>query len=296
MKGTLSAKEKERLAELTRDLSSRSEELRQIVPPAVSISDSQIASLKAQAETGQQKQPRKSKRGDSTLIRLTRPAEPDALVHYRDRWTTRWTNSLQAGIKIDWATRAARKCLQSPLLEFSRGKCAFCEGVLNVTSFIEIEHYQAKTVCQDLVFHWSNLFPCCSMCNRLKADVDHPGTLLKPDQEDPELLLWLHPGTGKLQPHPSLTAAQAGRVNSTIQSYDLNRGAVCVQRIDMMNFVNRWLSRVAGGLGESDECRKEWQQMTRPTTPWKFVIRHTLTVAGQATLAKIDRQIFRRQD
>ena len=229
------------------------------------------------------------------LIRLTRPAEPDYLLRNRDKWTTRWANGLQAGIKIDWATRSARKCLQNPLLEFSRGKCAFCEGVLNVTSLIEIEHYHAKTVRQGLVFHWPNLFPCCGICNRMKADVDHQGTLLKPDEEDPEPLLWLHPGTGELQPHPSLTSAQAGRVNSTIQTYHLNRGALCIQRIEMMDFVNRWLSRVAGGLGGSAECRQEWQYITRPTTPWKFVVRHTLILAGQAPLAEIDRQIFRQQ-
>lgn len=207
----------------------------------------------------------------------------------------RWTNSLKAGSKIDWATQTARMCLQAPLLEFSRGKCAFCEGVLNVTSFIEIEHYHAKTVRQDLVFHWANLFPGCGICNRLKANLDHQGTLLKPDEEDPEPLLWLHPGTGDLQPHPSLTGAQTGRVKSTIETYNLNRGALCVQRIEMMNFVNRWLSRVAGGHGESAECKEEWQYITRGTTPYKFVIRHTLTLAGQAALAEIDREIFQQQ-
>lgn len=229
------------------------------------------------------------------MIRLTRPAEPSSLARNRAKWTTRWTNSLQAGIKIEWATRTARKCLQNPLLDLSRGKCAFCEGVLNVTSFIEVEHYHAKTIRQNLVFHWPNLFPCCGICNRLKADMDHQGTLLKPDEEDPEPLLWLHPGTGELQPHPSLAADQAEKVRSTIQTYNLNRGALCAQRLDIMSFVSRWLVRVAGGQAASEECREEWRYMTRPTTPWKFVIRHTLTLAGQAKLAEIDRQVFWQQ-
>lgn len=62
-KGALSAKDKERMTELTRDLSSRSEELRQIVSPVVSISDSLVASLKSQAQAGEQDQKRKNKRG-----------------------------------------------------------------------------------------------------------------------------------------------------------------------------------------------------------------------------------------
>jgi hypothetical protein len=126
----------------------------------------------------------------------------------------------------------------------------------------------------------------------MKGELDHQGTLLKPDEEDPEPLLWLHPGTGELQPHPSLTPEQAGRVTATIEAYDLQRGALCAQRIEMMNFVSRWLSRVAAGRGESVECQKEWEYIVHPSTAWKFVIRHTLTLAGQAQLAEIDRQAF----
>lgn len=62
-KGTLSAKENERITELTRDLSERSEELRQIVSPVVSINDSLVASLKSQAQSGELDQKRKSRRG-----------------------------------------------------------------------------------------------------------------------------------------------------------------------------------------------------------------------------------------
>lgn len=61
--GTLSTKQKERMVELTRDLSSRSEELRQIVSPVVSISDSLVSSLRSQAQNGEQEPRRKGKRG-----------------------------------------------------------------------------------------------------------------------------------------------------------------------------------------------------------------------------------------
>jgi hypothetical protein len=161
-----------------------------------------------------------------------------------------------------------------------------------VTSFIEIEHYHAKTVRPESVFDWQNLFPACGICNRRKADLDHQGRLLKPDLDNPELLLWLDPGTGELQPHPTLDAVQQQRVQETIKAYDLQRGPLCSARIAMMTFVNNWLTRVAGAPEISDECRQEWHYMSHPKTPWKFVIRHVLTLAGSAHLAEIDRQSY----
>jgi ABC-type glutathione transport system ATPase component len=61
-KGPLSPKEKTRLSALTLDLSSRSEELRQIVSPVVPISDSVVASLQSQAEPTHQRHIKKKAR------------------------------------------------------------------------------------------------------------------------------------------------------------------------------------------------------------------------------------------
>jgi len=51
VKGTLSSKENARMTELTKDLSLRSEELRQIVAPSVQISKSVISALESQSES-----------------------------------------------------------------------------------------------------------------------------------------------------------------------------------------------------------------------------------------------------
>jgi hypothetical protein len=60
--GTIPAKQKQRLASLTQDLSSRSEELRQIVNPVVPISDSLVHSLQSQVELSNQRPARKKAR------------------------------------------------------------------------------------------------------------------------------------------------------------------------------------------------------------------------------------------
>ena len=229
------------------------------------------------------------------MIQLTRPKEPTRLLKNRVKWTSRWTDSLRDGRKLEWATNRAKLTLRDPLLTFCYGKCAFCEGTLNLTSFVEIEHYHAKTVQPELVFDWHNLFPACGICNRRKADINHQGRLLKPDKEDPELLLWLNAGTGELQPHPTLDVDQQRRVQETIDVYNLQRGKLCSARIEMMNFVNRWLTRMAGLTEVSKECRQEWLYMSDPRTPWKFVIRHILTLAGSGHLAEIDRQSYLRR-
>lgn len=228
------------------------------------------------------------------MIQLVRAAEPEPLTRNRGKWTTRWTTSLSLGKQIPWATQTAVRVLRDPLLAISRGKCAFCEGVLRLTSHDEIEHYHAKTIRPDLVFEWQNLFPACGICNRSKGDLDHQGRLLKPDVENPELVLWLHPDSGELQPHPALDDAHAQRVRETIAAYNLQRGTLCAERINTMRFVKRWLTRAAGEVSASAECKEEWQYLIRPSTPWKFVIRHVLTLAGETQLAEMDREAFLR--
>ena len=229
------------------------------------------------------------------MIQLIRPAEPDFLIQNRVQWTARWISSLGEGRKINWATKSAQTLLRPILTSISYGKCAFCESVLALTSYEEIEHYHSKVVRPELVFHWPNLFPACRVCNGSKGEVDHQGRLLKPDEEDPELLLWLHPDTGELQPHPTLDTAQEQRVRQTIDAYKLQRGTLCNARIEMMKRVNRWLARISGQPDMPPECREEWLELVHPSTPWKFVIRHTFILHGQAQLAEIDRQTFLHQ-
>ena len=49
----------------------------------------------------------------------------------------------------------------------------YCESALEVTSYLEIEHYVAKTVTPELAFEWTNLLPACRLCNNAKGEQDH---------------------------------------------------------------------------------------------------------------------------
>jgi uncharacterized protein (TIGR02646 family) len=156
----------------------------------------------------------------------------------------------------------------------------YCESALEVTAYLEIDHYVAKTVAPGLAFEWTNLLPACRLCNNAKGDQDHKGSLLKADEDDPEPYFWIHPDTGKLEPHPKLDAAQSYRATETMRLCDLQRPALCTKRVQM-------LMRVLRAAGS------QWQELCDPRTEYKFVLRHALELRGQHVLAEYDRQKFR---
>lgn len=216
----------------------------------------------------------------------TMPSPPQ-LIKYKNKWTDRFQAALNAGSRSDWATADAKQVLRAAWHELAYGKCVFCECALEVTSYLEIEHYVAKTVTPELSFEWTNLLPACRLCNNAKGDQDHKGALLKPDEEDPEPYFRIHPDTGKLEPHPKLDAAQEHRANETIRICDLQRPAVCTKPVEVLVRVLRWLS-------SADPTSSEWVALSNPSLEYKFVLRHTLEIRGQAALAEYDRKRFRK--
>jgi uncharacterized protein (TIGR02646 family) len=162
----------------------------------------------------------------------------------------------------------------------AHGKCVYCESTLGVTAYLEIEHYVAKTVTPALAFEWTNLLPACRLCNNAKGELDHKGALLKPDDEDTEPYFWIHPDTGKLEPHSKLDVAQSCRANETIRLCDLQRPALCTKRVEM-------LMRVFQASGS------QWKELCDPRTEYKLVLRHALELRGQHELAVHDRTRFR---
>ncbi len=195
----------------------------------------------------------------------------------------RWTERHQKYPNRDWATPTAKRILRSALREMAHGKCAYCESALEVTSFLQIDHYIAKTVEPHRVFEWGNLLPACVICNNAKADEDHRGALLKPDDEDPEPFFWIHPDSGRLEPHPALDAAGQRRAAETIRICDLQRPKLCQKRIDMWIQVTDWLQH---------QTHTASARLFDPRYEYKLVLRHVLTLKRQPELAALDRSRF----
>src|SRR5271156_84357 len=223
-----------------------------------------------------------------------RPGAPDQLLKYAARWTARFERIRAGSHGGDWATRAAKKTIGVALRGLAHGKCVYCESPLGVTVDLEVDHYVAKTVAPHLAFEWSNLLPACRLCNRPKLDHDHANALLKPDEEDPEPFFWIHPDTGKLEPHPALNVPDRHRAEETIRLCNLQRAALCTRRIDILNRVHRWLQLLGtvGRLGPG--LREEWEFLSNPACEYKFVVRHALELHSRKELAEFDRQRFQR--
>jgi len=209
---------------------------------------------------------------------------PSQLVKHRAKWTARFQATLSGGARKDWATPHAKSVLRTALRELAHGKCVFCESALEVTTYLEIEHYLAKTANPDLAFEWTNLLPACRLCNNAKGEQDHKGALLKPDDEDPEPYFWIHPDTGKLEPHPKLDNVQSYRATETIRLCNLQRPALCTKRVDMLTSVLTWLPA---------QTAAEWRALSDPRMEYKFVLRHALEIRNQRALAEYDRERFR---
>ncbi|MBV9760462.1 MAG: TIGR02646 family protein [Acidobacteriaceae bacterium] len=217
---------------------------------------------------------------------------PAELLARRSRWTDRLKKVLEGKRPDDWATKRAKQLLRPILYELAHGKCVYCEGALDVTSDSHIEHYISRAVDPDQAFDWMNLLPGCSKCNIAKGAQDHGNLLLKPDIEDPEPYFWMHPDTGELQPHPSLDSAAAARARRTIELCKLQRPALCSERLRMLGRAVRWLTQLAAASEMTAHLHDEWQELSDPRMTYKFVLRHALTLRGQAALAQQDRLSF----
>jgi uncharacterized protein (TIGR02646 family) len=227
------------------------------------------------------------------MVRLRRGPSPPLLREGRAEWTERWLE-IKAGQRAgSWAPSGAKKLLGEAVRRLAFGKCAFCESLLGVTAYLEIEHYIAKSVSPERAFKWTNLFPVCSTCNISKGRADHAGLLLKPDTGDPEKMLWLHPDTGRLEVRAKLGRAVRRRVEYTLDLCDLQRGPLCTKRIEAMEATIHWLERMVRVDGCLDDpLREEWRRLIDPRTEYKFVIRHVFETRGEPELAERDRAGF----
>lgn len=224
------------------------------------------------------------------MIRLHRGPEPEFLAGNRTAWTERFN---QVPPPRDWATSGQKHQLRDALAPLSREKCTFCESLLGVTAFPEIEHYWPKSRYPGRVFEWDNLFLACSLCNRAKGNQDHNGALIKPDAEDPEPLLWLNLDSGKLEPGEGLPPELTERVHETIRICNLNRGGLCQARIKQAELARSTLARLGReGTDPTPETRLEKKSLLSPEQQYKFVIRFEFDRTGNTALAVEDRETF----
>ena len=116
--------------------------------------------------------------------------------------------------------------------------------------------------------------------------------MLKPDTEDPEPYFWIHPDTGRLEPHPNLDPAGQRRAIETIRLCNLQRPALCTQRAEMLSRVSRWVELTLDPATPRGPLKEEWECLSHPGTEYKLAVRHALRLKEQHELSAQDKANF----
>jgi len=68
----------------------------------------------------------------------------------------------------------------------SHKKCAYCESAIELSSYIELDHFFPQSLFPSSAYSWKNLLPCCSRCNKAKSNLNtklYP--IINPAKYDP---------------------------------------------------------------------------------------------------------------
>jgi hypothetical protein len=88
------------------------------------------------------------------------------------------TPELQASLTAEYLADTSKRVwnktfIKQALMVMSHGKCCYCECKIGEESkYLEVEHFQPKSIYLDQVMAWSNLLPACKRCNGTKGNHD----------------------------------------------------------------------------------------------------------------------------
>jgi hypothetical protein len=121
------------------------------------------------------------------MIKLSRHPKPAFLS---DEKVAELIARHKAGIKSVWNVDQ----IKQPLLLSSHNKCAYCECNINEESkYMEVEHFECKSIYPDKVVDWDNLLPSCKRCNGIKSMHDVlREALVNPYIDDPVTNFSIH--------------------------------------------------------------------------------------------------------
>jgi len=171
------------------------------------------------------------------MIALTRPEcpNPDALA------------------KRNYRHEENKEALRKP----THGKCMYCEGKMEPTSYSDIEHIKPKSKFPELEFAWENLGFACQRCNRNKgAEYNETEPLINPYDENPEDYIYFWEWFAK-------PVRGSSRGEYTIRKLDLNRIGLVETRQEKFEDIEKLIKILSGLSDESlrnqliTEIRKE---------------------------------------
>lgn len=200
------------------------------------------------------------------MHRLDRAAvvAPSCLANYRagnDTW--------------DDLRSDCREQIKQQLAALQGLRCAYCEREIRLNE-CHIEHFRRKggspnSAFPGLTFVWENLFLSCqarSHCGHYKESAQvgpyDPAGVIKPDEEDPHILLYFHNNGSVLLRRGVTDQSSVGRFNETVRVFGLDNAALKAQR---RNAARRYTDSHGPDLDElrawSSADRRRWLELER---------------------------------
>ena len=124
------------------------------------------------------------------MIQLTIPNKPAELTkEWQDAQTQIYKNDNNKSV---WSVQF----IKTALLEMTHGKCCYCEcPVTEESNYMEVEHFHPKSIYEDEVLEWSNLFAACKRCNSGKDNLDTvTEPFINPEIDRPQDHMYLYAG------------------------------------------------------------------------------------------------------
>jgi uncharacterized protein (TIGR02646 family) len=141
--------------------------------------------------------------------------------------------------------------------------CAYCDGILGVTSSETIDHFIPCHFDRIFGLAWTNLYPACQACNTDFKGRDWSCKLLRPDVDPVEDWIAFDPADGRLYPAPEYDRRIRARVRLTIRIFGLNAPIRCQSRR------TAW-KNIRNAMNTSDE---ETTQVYAQQGPYRMVSR-----------------------
>lgn len=150
------------------------------------------------------------------MVQLQRIAKP---IELTDELVVELTEKFKETGDTVWN----KSFIKQALLRMSHGKCCYCEcRLVEESKYMEVEHYHPKSIFEDLVVFWLNLFAACKRCNVHKLD------------HDPSVEPLIHPVDDNPKDHLTIKAyrfyAKTEKGRTTIDVIDLNHRKQLAQK------------------------------------------------------------------
>jgi len=248
------------------------------------------------------------------MIRINRLVEPQILQKKQSEWRDElcadlknYYQSIQNEKKQPQpsrrkptakSSRYAHDQVKQQLAAMFGKKCAFCESVITVVSYRNVEHFRPKNIYPKLAYKWENLLFSCTVCNtghkKLQfplldegtptLDVNNPcklddsdsNTLIDPTYDEPSEYF-----TFEEEQIISLNE----RAEITVEVCGLNRGELLDDRREWLGVIETTayaiiLAQDAGDIDAEEEFRNRLKGYISPPSRYSFMTQVKLQKMG----------------